>query len=302
MDPYDVVIIEDSPAICLRLKEFCQKLSFNKIHIAKNGTDGIKVFKEYMSAQKPPIVFLDYNLPDMDGLSVIEQILDLRPETKVILETAREKNDEKVKEVIAYGAYAYLAKPYSFENVRQIITTIRNEDAQLNDDVQNIEAIRMFLKNYSRISMAMLTECTGKSKAELTTILENFEKSGNIIKSGTIKEISCDKCGTVKVKQFFHCPSCYSFNFKKDRVIEHYNCGNVSPARTYKNEKCPACNDDIKVLGVDYRIIENFYFCNDCGDKFPELEWNFRCLNCNNKFDIDQASWRESLGYKIITI
>lgn len=302
MEKYDVIIIEDSPAVCLRLKEFCQKLNFNKIHIAKTGTEGVKLFKEYMDAKKPPLVFLDYNLPDMDGISVIAQILDLRPETRVILETALEKNDEKVRDVISYGAYGYLAKPYGYEEVRQAVDVIRKEDEAVHDTGQDMELIRTFLKNYSRISMAMLTECTGKSKSDLITILDGFERNGNIVKSGTLKEISCDKCGTVKVKQFFHCPSCYSYNFKKDRVIEHYGCGNISPARSYKNEKCPSCNNDVKVLGVDYRIIDNFYFCNDCGDKFPELQWNFRCLNCNNKFELDSAGWRESTGYKIITI
>jgi DNA-binding NarL/FixJ family response regulator len=302
VDQNDVVIIEDSQAVCLRLKEFCQKLNFNKIRIAKSGTEGIKAFKDYMGAKKPPLVFLDYNLPDMDGISVIAQILDLRPETRVILETALEKNDQKVRDVISYGAYGYLSKPYGYAEVQQLVETIRKEDMQTHYNSQDMEIIRMFLKNYSRISVAMLTECTGKNKSDLTEILEGFEKNGNIVKSGTLKEISCGKCGTVKVKQFFHCPSCYSYNFKKDRVIEHYGCGNISSARTYKNEKCPSCNNDVKVLGVDYRLIDNFYFCNDCGDKFPELQWNFRCLNCNNKFELDNAIWRESIGYKIITI
>ena len=72
-----------------------QKLGFSKIHIAKTGKDGIDIFKECISSEITPLIFLDYNLPDMEGLSVIEQILDIRPETKVILETSREKNDEK---------------------------------------------------------------------------------------------------------------------------------------------------------------------------------------------------------------
>jgi DNA-binding response OmpR family regulator len=299
---YDALIIEDSPAICIRLKEFLQKLEFNKIHVAKTGKDGISFFKNYLENSMPPIVFLDYNLPDMDGLSVIAQILDLRPETRVILETAREKNDEKVREVISYGAYKYLPKPYGYDEVRDIVDSIIKEDSHASDELKDIEIIKSFLKTHSRVTMAMLTDYTGKKKTDLVNVLEDLEKNGSIIKAGPIKEISCEKCGTVKVKQFFHCPSCFSFNFKKETVVEHYNCGNISAQRAYKNEQCPSCHEQIKILGVDYRILENFYFCNDCGDKFPELDWNFRCLNCNNKFDINQATWRESTGYKVLSV
>lgn len=301
MHAYDALIIEDSPAICLRLKDFAQKLGFNRIQIAKTGTEGVSMFREYLDKGVTPIVFLDYNLPDMDGLSVITQILDVRPETRVVLQTAREKNDDKVKEVISYGAYKYLEKPYGFDDVKAIMESIKKEDTQM-DRTDNSESIRMFLKTHSRVSMAMITDYTGKQKADLMPVLEDLEKNGNIVKSGNVKEISCEKCGTVRVKQFFHCPSCYSFNFKKETVIEHYNCGNISAARSYKNEQCPNCNESIKVIGVDYRMLENFYVCNDCGDKFPELHWNFRCLKCGNQFDIEHANWRESAGYKIITI
>ncbi len=302
MVKYDAIIIEDSPAVCIRLKEFLQKLDFAKIHVAKNGNDGISAFKEYLESSATPIVFLDYNLPDMDGLSVIAQILDVRPETRVILQTAREKSDEKVREVISYGAYKYLAKPYGFDDVREIINAIAREDEQLGDATKDFEIIRAFLKSHTRVSMAMLTDYTGKKKSDIVTILDDLQKTGAIVKSGSVREISCEKCGTVRVKQFFNCPSCFSYNFKKETVIEHYSCGNISAQRTYKNEQCPECRGLIKMLGVDYRVLENFYVCNDCGDKFPELHWDFRCLHCNNKFGIDQAVWRESTDYKIISV
>ena len=302
MEANVALVIEDSVAVCIRLKEFLQKLGFSKIHIAKTGKDGIDIFKECVSSEITPLVFLDYNLPDMEGLSVIEQILDIRPETKVILETSREKNDEKVKQVISYGAYSYLPKPFGLEEVQQIVGKIKSEHDALRNFDNTMDIIHSFLKNNSKVSLAMITDSLGKTKSEVTQILQTFEKNGQIVESGTAKEVCCDKCGTIKVQQFFHCPSCYSINFKKDKVIEHYSCGNTSPARTYKNDKCPNCSVEIKVLGVDYKSIDNFYICNDCGDKFPELEWNFKCLSCNNKFDINSANWRESPNYKVISV
>jgi len=53
----------------------------------------------------------------------------------------------------------------------------------------------------------------------------------------------------------------------------------------------------IQVLGSDYRVMDNYYTCNDCADKFPEILINFICLKCNNKFKLEQAKWEESPGY-----
>ncbi|MFM8659129.1 MAG: response regulator [Candidatus Nitrosotenuis sp.] len=62
----EVLVIEDSQAVGILLKEFLHKLGFEKIRHCQNGKTGIESFKELVDSGNIPIVFLDYNLPDMN--------------------------------------------------------------------------------------------------------------------------------------------------------------------------------------------------------------------------------------------
>jgi CheY-like chemotaxis protein len=70
IEDLDVLVIEDSPAVGMLLKEFLNKLGFEKIHHCQNGKTGIESFKGLVDSGKTPLVFLDYNLPDMTGYSI----------------------------------------------------------------------------------------------------------------------------------------------------------------------------------------------------------------------------------------
>ena len=108
------MIVEDSQAVTMLLKSFLDKLGYSNVYSCNNGYSAIKEFKKLVKAQTPPIVLLDYMLPDMDCRSVLTQILDVLPNARVVLETATEKDDDGVKELIRLGIYQYLEKPIRF--------------------------------------------------------------------------------------------------------------------------------------------------------------------------------------------
>jgi len=61
------------------------KLGYSNVHSCNNGYAAIKEFKKLAKTQTPPIVLLDYMLPDMDCRSVLTQILDVQPNARVVL-------------------------------------------------------------------------------------------------------------------------------------------------------------------------------------------------------------------------
>ena len=63
------------------------------------------------------LVFLDLRLPDGDGIGLLEHIKDTAPETEVIMMTAHGSLDVTI-EAIKRGAFYYLEKPFSFEQVK----------------------------------------------------------------------------------------------------------------------------------------------------------------------------------------
>ena len=125
----DVLIVEDSPAIGMLLKNYLEKLGYTQIRTCTNGSTAIETFKELVALEKHPIVLLDYMLPDMDARSILTQMLEVQPNARVVLETATEKDDEGIKELIRLGVYQYLEKPIRFENLKSIFETIEKEQS-----------------------------------------------------------------------------------------------------------------------------------------------------------------------------
>ncbi len=312
-----VLIVEDSPAVTMLLKSFLEKLDYRDIHSCDNGYTAVKEFKKLFKANTPPIVLLDYMLPDMDCRSVLTQILDIQPNARVILETATEKEDEGVKELIRLGIYQYLEKPIRFESLKNTFETIEKEDfffqkeseqlkmlenAEEEVKTKVIDRVDFILNSSKQVSLNLIEQMIGFSDETIRLHLNELEREGKIVNLGERKEVACNKCNSVKTTQIFSCPSCNSSHFRLGKLIEHYNCGNVSEERTYLQDKCPSCNKEIVALGVDYRILPNHYICNNCSDVFSQLDSEYLCLKCENKFNLEEVNWQSSCTYKLAVV
>lgn len=306
-----VLIIEDSSAISARIKEILETIGYHKIYTAKDGASGISMFKEIMEKNGSSlVVFLDYMLPDMHGRAILSQILTINPKAKVILETAKERDSLEVTQIIGEGIFQYIGKPFRYDDIKKAMDMIEEENRFLQRETENIEILQKsqkeideqvdyFLHSSIIISLQRLVEYTKSDKDTILSYLNDLVGQGKVVKTENMKEISCNQCGSVKIGTLFHCPSCKKPDFKNEILIEHYSCENFSAESTYKNNMCPKCRKEIKVLGVDYRVVEQF-ICNNCNDKFPELAIGFLCLRCNNPFKLDNATWSMSLGFKAI--
>lgn len=295
----NILIIEDSIAVAGLIQNFLKKLDYQNIQICNSGRSGIQVFEELVRANKMPIVILDYSLPDMNANDIMSELFSIRPDTKIIIETANERTDDSIKDVLRHGAYQYIEKPIRFENIKNTMEILEEEDKSLEhtspDDHKEIDSL---LRTSRRISLARISEYTGKKSDEVLDYLKNLTNEGKAISIESIKEISCNMCNSVKIGQNFSCPSCGKTNFKQGKLIEHFKCGNVSVEDSYKNNICPKCHKEIKIIGVDYKTIENYYICSDCGEKFPEPVIEYMCIRCNNKFKLEQAKWITSEGFR----
>lgn len=313
-----VVIVEDSPAIGMVLKNYLEKLGYEQIHTCDTGSSAMTTFSDLVSQEQRPIVLLDYMLPDMDARSLLTQILEIQPDAKVILETATEKSDEGIKELIRIGAYHYIEKPIRFENLKSVIGTIEQEDTLFSQESPSVEKItkeqpsenenstgveeqvNYLLKIANQASENKFVDYVGHDEDQVKQYLQKLESLGKVMSIGEEKEITCNNCNSSKTSQRFYCPSCKSTNFKLGKLIEHYDCGNISEDNTYSNNTCPNCSKEIKALGVDYRILNNHYTCNNCKDFFPEISSEYICLKCENTFPLEEGKWKTSKIYKLV--
>ncbi|MGI0065662.1 MAG: response regulator, partial [Nitrosotalea sp.] len=292
--------IEDSMATTILLRDFLKKLGYESVMTCDTGKSGIQLFSDLENAGKHPIVLLDYHLPDMNANEIMTGIFNIRPNAKIILETADSKSDEQIKNALRGGAYLYIEKPIRYDNLKSVFETLEKEKDILEEKPSDdLEMVTLHLKSSTRISFARLAEYSKMQSDLLKKCLSQLENEKKVAKIPDMKEVSCIQCGSMRILPNFSCPACNGTNFAQGKLIEHFKCGNVSVENSYKENKCPKCQKEIKILGVDYKIMDNYYMCNDCGDKFSDPSQDFLCIKCNNRFPLEKAKWVTSGGYKL---
>lgn len=287
------LIIDDSESIQTRIKEFLEKLGETEIYLKKDVEQGIKKFQELAVNDIHPIAFIDYDIQDGSGISLLSRLLELDPDGEIIIMTELDKDSEIISKLINEGAYEILAKPIRLNSVKEILSILELEN---NSDSKNID-ISELLKTSNRISKSWLAEKVECSDEELEKHISKWISNGVIKQIDDIVDVFCPNCNSLKTGHIFHCPQCKKSDFKQIDLIEHYTCGNIDEEHNYQNNKCPSCKKELKAIGVDYKKIKNHYVCNYCDNKFTEIEVDFMCLKCNKLFTEENAIWKPSKGY-----
>ncbi|MBI1184416.1 response regulator [bacterium] len=111
-------------------------LSLNPSYLIKGFESG----KELLSAlhEKPNVVTLDYRLPDMNGLEVIEKLKEISPDTDIIA-ISEQQDIETAVELIKKGAYDYIVKSKDIRN--QLLYSVQKiaERQQLRAQVKSLQ-------------------------------------------------------------------------------------------------------------------------------------------------------------------
>lgn len=102
-----VLIIEDSPEI-VESVILCFKMFLPEATVAFSY-DGLKGL-ELIKLESFDVVILDLNLPEIDGLEVLERIRSFS-NIPVLILTVREKLEDKLKG-LSLGADDYMVKPF----------------------------------------------------------------------------------------------------------------------------------------------------------------------------------------------
>ncbi|MFH1851498.1 MAG: sigma-54 dependent transcriptional regulator [Candidatus Neomarinimicrobiota bacterium] len=109
------LIIEDEKLVSWSLQEHLKKIGF-EITITEYGGQGVT-----HALQDPPdVLFVDFRLPDMNGIDILRELQGIRNETVFFFMTAY-GTDKVAVEAMRLGAFRYLNKPVNFDEVTVLI-------------------------------------------------------------------------------------------------------------------------------------------------------------------------------------
>lgn len=177
----DILIVEDEPGQREMLAGFLEKEG-HRVSMAEGG----KTALELLARETFDLMVLDYRMPDMNGIAVLEQAREIDPQTDVVMVTAYGTIANAVQAMKA-GASDYLTKPIDLEELTLLLERIAAHRSLLRENdmlrlhietlIPHIDAIR-----YQSPVMADLIQSAAKIAQSPSTVLITGE-------TGTGKEL-----------------------------------------------------------------------------------------------------------------
>jgi two-component system OmpR family response regulator len=116
---------------------------------AKHGLEALRLIRE----QKPDLVILDINMPQLDGFGVIEKLRNENNNVPVIVLTARDQRDDK-SIGFGLGADDFVTKPFGLEELLMRVAAVlrRSKNTPTSGNILVIGNISLDVSNY-RVSV-----------------------------------------------------------------------------------------------------------------------------------------------------
>lgn len=168
-----VLLADDEPGMRLILRKMIARVEgFELIGEATNGAELMEMYK----ALRPQVVFLDVDMPEMNGVECANRIEDEDPSCILIFATGHEEYRRDAFDVYAFD---YLVKPFRVERVTETLGRIRERMAALRERpaikgekvVRNKSSARMMLKHRDGITFVNKADIVLVQREERATVL-----------------------------------------------------------------------------------------------------------------------------------
>ena len=186
-DDRRILIIDDERPILLTLEALLARRGY-QVDTAPTASQGLNLLK----SKSPALVLLDLQLPDAEGLEMLDRIKTELPEIQVIILTAHDSLHNAI-ESIKRGAYHFISKPYAPEELLSLVEKALEKQSLLQETEELREKTQQLEKRLE-IAETRLTPIF-KSKAmqqidELINVMAPSEANVLIVgESGVGKEV-----------------------------------------------------------------------------------------------------------------
>jgi two-component system chemotaxis response regulator CheY len=112
-----IMLIDDSKTMRNIQKSVLKQLGYTELEEACDGQDALSK----VSAFKPDLCLVDWNMPNMDGLTFVKKFRESDKTTPLIMVTT-EAEKSRVIEAIKAGVNNYVVKPFTPDLLSERIT------------------------------------------------------------------------------------------------------------------------------------------------------------------------------------
>ncbi|MFC2111051.1 response regulator [Bacteroidota bacterium] len=127
----DILVVDDHQMFIDGLKAILEVMpEINEVYEALNGKDAIEICK----TNKIDFVLMDISMPEMDGIEASEKILEIKPDTKILMLTMY--NDIKyIDKIINTNVSGYILKNTGSDELFKAINKVHKGERYFSDEV-----------------------------------------------------------------------------------------------------------------------------------------------------------------------
>ena len=165
-----LLVVEDEK----KLNELITKKLEKEYYGVDSCFDGEEAVR-YVEGTEYDAIILDIMLPKLDGFEVIKRIRAKKNKVPILLLTARDNIDDKVKG-LDYGADDYLVKPFIFEELMARIRVLLRRNSGNADNVITIANLKVDLDAKTVFRNDVLIKLSGREYSILEYLIRNKGK------------------------------------------------------------------------------------------------------------------------------
>lgn len=172
-----MLIVDDEKDMRMLLKKAIEKVEgFEIVGEAENGERALGLIE----SSHPHVVFLDVEMPELDGVECAKRVLEISPDTIIIFATGHQ---EYMSEAFELYAFDYLTKPFKMERVFSTLERIKKinlkpEVDSLNKIIRHEKGLeKLVIKNKEGISFIDMKDIIIVQREDRSTVIYTANSS-----------------------------------------------------------------------------------------------------------------------------
>ena len=117
---FSILIVDDEPDVAEMFRQRFRREARQGTYVLHFAASGEEALDKLADGVRPELIVIlsDINMPGMDGLSLLREIKQLRPDLPVMMVTAY-GDEERRRRASEYGASEFLTKPVDFDLLKE---------------------------------------------------------------------------------------------------------------------------------------------------------------------------------------
>ena len=144
---------------------FCSLLESNNFRVKRVFQNSKKALNYLKKGNGIELIFLDVNMPDINGVNLVKKIRKFNDDVKIIM-ISMYTDKNIVQECLKYGADGYLSKNCSIDNILDAVKKSMNNKKVIDSDLE------IDNKNHKSDSFVLKYKITDREKEIIKHILD----------------------------------------------------------------------------------------------------------------------------------